>query len=265
MEEVKPVKKITSGTKEWADYNVNCFKGCHNNCRYCYAKVMAKRFGRCTENTWKKMQVRKDILNKTFRKYNGRVMFPSSHDIIDEPRVKQVCFDVIQKLLEADNEVLITTKPSYNVTKEIINRFEPFRGQIQFRFTITSKNDRLLSFWEPNAPLFKERLNSLKYAFENDFKTSVSIEPFLDYKPQELVEKISPFITESVWVGPMNYIARSNIKKRDASQYEETRKNYEVTNLTRIYEDLKNKPLIRFKDSMAIRLHLPTVHNPCEI
>jgi len=263
MEEVKQVKKITSGTKEWADYNVNCFKGCHNNCRYCYAKVMAKRFGRCTENTWKKMQVRKDILNKTFRKYNGRVMFPSSHDIIDEPRVKEVCFDVIHKLLEADNEVLITTKPSYNVIKELINRFEPFRSQIQFRFTITSKNDGLLSYWEPNAPLFEERLKSLKYAFENDFKTSVSIEPFLDYKPQELVEKIYPFITESVWVGPMNYMARNNIKKRDAPQYEVTRKNYEVANLTRIYEDLKNKPSIRFKDSMAIRLHLPIIPNTC--
>jgi len=254
MEETKPVKKITSGTKEWADYNVNCFKGCYNNCRYCYAKMMAKRFGRCTENTWKKMQVRKDILNKNFRKYNGRVMFPSSHDIIDEPKVKQVCFDVIQKLLEADNEVLITTKPSYNVTKGIISRFEPFRDQIQFRFTITSKDDRLLSFWEPNAPLFKERLKSLKYAFENDFKTSVSIEPFLDYEPQDLVEKISPFITESIWVGPMNYIARNNIKKRDIPQYEETRKNYEVPNLAKIYDDLRNIPSIRFKDSMALRL-----------
>ncbi len=262
MEEVKQAK-ITSGTKEWADYNVNCFKGCHNNCRYCYAKVMAKRFGRCTENTWKKMQVRKDILNKTFRKYNGRVMFPSSHDIIDEPRVKEVCFDVIQKLLEADNEVLITTKPSYNITREIVDRFEPFRDQIQFRFTITSKNDKLLSFWEPNAPPFKERLKSLKYAFENNFKTSVSIEPFLDYAPQNLVEVLSPFITESVWIGPMNYIARNNIKKIDASQYEETRKNYEVTNLARIYEDLKNKPSIRFKDSMAIRLQLPSIHNTC--
>jgi DNA repair photolyase len=33
-------RKITSGTREWADYNVNCVAGCYNNCRYCYAKVM---------------------------------------------------------------------------------------------------------------------------------------------------------------------------------------------------------------------------------
>jgi DNA repair photolyase len=254
--------KRTSGTKEWADYNVNCFKGCHNNCRYCYAKMMAKRFGRSTDSSWKTMHVRKDIMNKTFRKFNGRVMFPSSHDIIDDPKVKQVCFNVIEKLVEANNEILITTKPSFNVTKEIMDRFEEFKEQIQFRFTITSNNDKLLAFWESNAPLYEERLKSLKYAFKNDFKTSVSMEPFLDYQPQELVRIISPFITESIWIGPMNYMARNNINKKDIAQFEETRKNYEIENLARIYEDLKNIPSIRFKDSMMIRLKLP-IKNTC--
>jgi len=87
------------------------------------------------------------------------------------------------------------------------------------------------------------------------------MEPFLDYEPQDLVEKVSPFITESICIGPMNYIARNNIKKRDVAQYEETRKN-EVANLARIYENL-NKPSIRFKDSMAIRLHLQIIQNTC--
>ena len=36
--------KITLGTKEWADSNVNCYFGCSNNCKYCYAKKMAIRF-----------------------------------------------------------------------------------------------------------------------------------------------------------------------------------------------------------------------------
>jgi len=58
-------RKVTSGTKEWADYNINCIKGCVNNCRYCYAKMMAKRFGRATEATWKDMEIRADVLNKS--------------------------------------------------------------------------------------------------------------------------------------------------------------------------------------------------------
>lgn len=250
-------RKITSGTKEWADYNVNCFKGCHNNCRYCYAKMMAKRFGRCTEETWKEMKLRNDILNKNFRKYNGRVMFPSSHDIIDTPEVKDACFIVIRKLLEAGNELLITTKPRLSIIREIIEQFDSYKSQMQFRFTITSNDDKLLSFWEPNAPTFKERLESLIYAFKEDFKTSVSIEPFLDYEPQKLVKILAPFTTESIWLGPMNYIPRNNIPKDDEPQYEKTRRNYEINHLKEIFEDLKDFPKIRFKDSMTIKLNIP--------
>ena len=253
-------KNKTFGTKEWADYNVNCFKGCFNNCRYCYAKMMAKRFGRATEETWKQMVVRPDVLVKKFRKYDGRVMFPSSHDIIDDPFVLKACFTVIKKLVEAENEVLITTKPRPQIIKSIIDNFKSYQSQIQFRFTINSIKDNILSFWEPNAPTFKQRFKALKLAFREGFKTSVSIEPFLDYTPQELVTIITPYVTESIWIGPMNYIPRNNISPEDVSKYEEIRKNYEIDNLRKIYEDLKNVPKIRFKDSMAIKLNIPTVH-----
>lgn len=246
--------KITSGTKEWADHNINCFKGCYNNCRYCYAKMMAKRFGRATEETWKEMKIRHDVLKNNFRKYNGRVMFPSSHDIINMPEVKEACFIVISKLLKAGNEVLITTKPQLLITKSIIKQFKLYKSQIQFRFTITSINDELLSFWEPNAPIFKERLKSLSYAFKKGFKTSVSIEPFLDYDPQKLVNTLSPYITESIWIGPMNYISRNNIPKEDQYQYEKIRKNYEIKHLIELFECFKDFPKFRFKDSMIIKL-----------
>ena len=258
MNAIKPElfkkRKITSGTKEWADYNVNCFKGCYNNCRYCYAKMMAKRFGRATEETWKEMKIRYDIVNKKFRKYNGRVMFPSSHDIIDIPEVKAACLIVISRLLEAGNEVLITTKPRLSITKAIIKKFSLYKSQMQFRFTITSINEELLSFWEPNAPTFKERLQSLKYAFKKGFKTSASIEPFLDYEPVKLVNTLAPYVTESIWLGPMNYIPRNNILEEDIPQYKKIRRNYEISHLKDIFYDLENFPKFRFKDSMVIKL-----------
>ncbi len=254
--ELKPSKKreITSGTKEWADHNVNCIKGCSNNCKYCYAKIIAKRFGRCTEETWKEMEIREDVLNKSFRKYNGRVMFPSSHDIIDTPEAKEACFIVIKKLLEAGNELLITTKPRLSITQDIVKRFHAFKLQMQFRFTITSMDNQLLSFWEPNASTFEERFTSLKYAYRTGFKTSVSIEPFLDYDPKTLVTILAPFVTESIWLGPMNYIPRNGNSSENGQQYKEIRKRYEIEHLKKIYQDLKDFPRIRFKDSMNNRL-----------
>jgi len=218
--------------------------------------MMAKRFGRCTEDSWKNMVVRREIVEKKFKKYNGRVMFPSSHDIVNVPEVKDACYIVLKKLLDAGNEVLVTMKPDLTVTKEIVTRFRTYKPKMQFRFTITSLNNTILSFWERNAPLFEERFESLTLAHSEGFKTSVSIEPFLDNEPQKLVRILAPYVTESIWLGPMNYIPRNKISEKEKPTYDLMRKNIEVNHLKEIYEELKDFPKIRFKDSMKIKLSL---------
>jgi len=248
---------ITSGTKEWADHNVNCIKGCYNNCRYCYARMMAKRFGRSTDKTWKNMKIMREVVRKEYRKLAGRVMFPSSHDIFDFPRIKEACFTVLTKLLESGNNVLVTTKPRFSIIQEIDDLLSTYKEQLQFRFTITSNNERLLAFWEPNAPPFQERIKALKYAFNKKYKTSVSIEPFLDYNPKLLIETVSPYSTESIWIGKMNYIPRAyGISEYESSFYDDIRKNYEISHLKEIYEDFKDFPKVRFKDSVRIKVNL---------
>jgi len=218
--------------------------------------MMAKRFGRCTEDTWKNMEIRTHVVQKKFHKYDGRVMFPSSHDIVDIPEIKDACFTVLEKLLSVENEVLVTTKPSLSVTKDIIEQFKKYQPQLQFRFTITSKNNKLLSFWEPNAPTYEERLESLILTYKEGFKTSVSIEPFLDNEPQILLHEVTPYVSESIWIGPMNYIPRNNIPEEDQPMYDAMRDNINVSHLKEIYEKLKDFPKIRFKDSMKIKLEL---------
>lgn len=251
-----PNKNITTGTKEWADYNVNCAIGCVNNCRYCYAKLMAKRFGRATEKTWKIMKIRQNAVTKSYQKFPGRVMFPSSHDIIDLPEIENACFKVLSKLLESGNHVLVTTKPRITIIQKITEIFSQYKDKLQFRFTITSRNDNLLQFWEPNAPLFQERMACLEFAYSQGFKTSVSIEPFLDHDPQVLVKMVAPYSTESIWIGKMNYIPRNNLPESQIPFYNEVRKNYEPHHLLRIYEELKTFPKIRFKDSIRFVLGL---------
>jgi DNA repair photolyase len=248
-------RKITSGTREWADYNVNCIAGCFNDCRYCYAKVMAKRFGRATEKTWKKMHVRPDSVKKNYPKKNGRIMFPSSHDIFPQPEIEEACFTVLSNLLHNGNDILLTTKPRLNIIEKIDAKFSNFQDKLQFRFTITSKDDKLLKFWEPNAPLFLERFECLKYSFAKGYKTSVSIEPFLDYDPCYLVEQLIPFCTESVWIGKMNYIPRRNLNKDEEQYYNEVRRNYECPHLKEVYYRLRDTPKIRFKDSILMALY----------
>jgi DNA repair photolyase len=249
-------RKITAGTREWADHNVNCATGCLNNCRYCYAKMMAKRFGRATERTWRNMKIRQSAVAKTYRRVHGRVMFPSSHDIIDLPEIERACFEVLSKLLESGNHVLVTTKPRLTIVQKIIEQFSQHKDTLQFRFTITSRYDRSLRFWEPNAPHFNERMACLKFAFAKKYKTSVSIEPFLDHDPQSLVRLVAPYSTESIWIGTMNYIPRNNILHSHAHFYNDVRKNCEREHLMKIYEELRCFPKVRFKDSIRLKLSL---------
>jgi len=243
--------KITLGTKEWADLNVNCMSGCYNNCRYCYAKLMAKRFGRHTDDSWPKMKIRTNILRRSFKRFAGRVMFPSTHDIFDFEPFKKACFETLNKLLSSGNRVLVTTKPRLPVVEGIVSEFREYIGQLQFRFTITSKNEELLSFWEPNAPSYEERLASLRFAHKEGFRTSVSIEPFLDYDPSELVRELLPFTTESIWIGRMNYITTNGLSDDEKPYYNIVRTNYETKHLWEVFLKLHLRPKTRFKDSVV--------------
>ena len=72
----------------------------------------------------------------------------------------------------------------------------------------------------------------------NDFKASVSIEPFLDCDPSKLVHVVSPYVTESIWVGPINYIPKNGVSNEDTQQYTEIRRRYEISHLKEVFEGL---------------------------
>lgn len=258
MEKIKSnsFHKITLGTKEWADSNVNCYFGCSNNCRYCYAKKIAIRFKRKTEENWKEMVPNEKAIKKGYLKRKGRIMFPTSHDITKESI--NVCLKVFKKMIESKNQVLITSKPDFDCIKKICDIFKVNKDLIQFRFTITSNNNDLLKFWEPNAPLFQERLESLKYAFKSGFKTSISVEPFLDKDPIPLIDSIIPYVTESIWVGKMNYIRANGITLEEKSYYNQIRNINTRKNLKIILKNLQKFPesIIQIKDSIENYLYV---------
>jgi len=229
-------RKITAGTREWADSNVNCVDGCAHDCRYCYAKKMAIRFGRATGDTWKSMRVRDADVSCTYRKRRGRIMFPTAHDLVPADPSFEPCMSVLERLLRAGNNVLVTTKPHMPAITRICNELEQYREQVQFRLTITSMDDTLLRFWEPGAPAFHERYDALQFATLSGFETSISIEPILDATiagVQRLYCMLEPFVTGSIWLGIMNY-TKDGVK----------------VNIPGIYRAFSGKTRIRFKDSI---------------
>lgn len=195
---------MTSGTREWCKYNKNCQKGCEYNCPYCYAKGMAIRFERIdNKDDWKLPVINQKAINKNYGKYNGCIMFPSTHDIT--PNNVNDCLIVLKKLLEKGNELLIVSKPSISVFKKIRKHLSKYKRQITFRFTITTMDVRTQKIFEPNAPSPQERIKVLMDADEDGWRTTVSIEPYLDYYRQlkVLIQTVMLNASE-IWLGPMN-------------------------------------------------------------
>ena len=244
--------------------NVNFSTGCTNNCLYCYGRYMpfanklskmAKAEGK--EYNWGEAKIRGKDVKKSQSLRDGRVGFPTSHDITPENLNEYLT--VLGKLLKAGNEVMIITKPNFECINYICQTSSFFRDKILFRFTITAKSADVLKFWEPNAPSYEERTQALKYAFENGFQTSVSMEPMLEFDcAQEMVEDMMPFITDALWFGKMNHI--KSFDSPDEKLKEELKKvedGQSDKNIKLLYSIYKDNPKIKWKLAYKELLGIP--------
>ncbi len=245
------------GTYEWAVKNFNIVSGCSHNCKYCYSKEMAIRFKRKSPDSWKNEELLKS--NGRIGKVSGQVMFPSSHDIT--PDNIDLSIKAIANILKFGNKILIVSKPHLSCISRICNDFQNSKDNILFRFSIGSSNDSILKFWEENAPLFNERLESLKFAYNNGFKTSVSCEPMLDNKIENVIELVLPYVTDSIWIGKMNFLIR-RLKINGYSDKETLYKANQLLewqkdeNIYDLYERYKDNPLIKWKESIKKVLNI---------
>lgn len=241
-----------SGTREWAVATVNCCDGCPHNCRYCYARYDAVvRKKDLSEAEWLKCRLDQEKVGQAQPLYPGQVMFPSRHDIV--PDNLSACLVVLEKLLDAGNQVLIVTKPHLVCIEAMCNRFEIVQNRILFRFTITADNDRILKFWEPGAPSYQERRRCLQYAHAQGFQTSVSVEPMLDSEHVgAMVHDLAPFVTHSIWLGKMNKIRQRVVCDSHETEVEINRieKAQSDQRIITLYNQMKTHPLIRWKESI---------------
>jgi DNA repair photolyase len=237
----------TSGTKEWAPHSRNRCSGCKNNCRYCYAKGRAIRYKQRTAEDWHEMRLLKT--RQSTKNVDGRIMFPTTHDLHIEH--SDMWFPFLKEMLENGNEVLIVSKPEYKAILKICHDLYKYVDQIEFRFTIGTKSESVREFWEPSAPSIAERVDALKAAEDLTYRTSVSMEPLLDYFPAEFINQIGPYVTGNIWIGSMNHIDTNDFKT-DTEKYflgrQQTINSHD--HMMRVYESLKGNPKIRWKDSI---------------
>ena len=246
-------KSPPTGTQEWAASNVNIQDGCEHDCRYCYAKTMAIRFKRMTARTWAEPRLREHDVARGFTKRSGRIMFPTAHDITDQNI--DACLGVLKKMLAAGNDVLIVSKPRPSCVNRLCLELASYQHQIVFRFSIGSASNSVLSFWEPGAPTFEDRLTCLKAAYLRDFQTSVSCEPMLDGEIGHVIDAVQPYVTDSIWLGKINRL-RSILPQTcpgDAEAIIRGEKLMALQNdaaILALYHRYRKDPKIKWKDSI---------------
>jgi DNA repair photolyase len=255
-------KKPVFGTTEWATSNANIFLGCQHNCKYCYAKAMAVRYNRATTESWATPVLNTKAFTAKRGKKTGTIMFPTTHDIYPDNLAE--CLEYLQKLLKPGNSVLVVTKPHKECIDKLTAELDAYKKQILFRFTIGSPSSDVLKFWEPGAPSFEERFESLKLAHSRGFQTSISSEPMLDDIPHMtlLFYMAKEFITNSHWMGKANDLLK-RLKFNGIKILEEAQNliDYWDDNHVKIlYESLKDEPTIRWKESIKkiVGLEIPT-------
>lgn len=246
-------EKEVFGTTEWAVANANFQSGCENDCKYCYAKSIAVRYKRKSTSNWKNEEVNLTKVNRRFKKENGMIMFPSSHDVSIGNLDHSITF--LRNMLNAGNEVLIVSKPRLEVVERLCAEFEDYKDKILFRFTIGSMNSKTLLFWEPGASSYEIRKECLKYAYENGFKTSVSAEPLLDIDVVALVDDLQPYITDKIWIGKANHL-KSRLRTNGSADAETMDKADQLVKsqsddfINNLSLQLCDNPIIEWKESI---------------
>jgi hypothetical protein len=178
-------------------------------------------------------------------------MFPTSHDIT--PRFLPESLTTIKNLL-TENKVLVVSKPHFSVIKVLCEELSDYKADLQFRFTIGALSEALCAFWEPGAPTPQERIQALEYAFQAGFQTSVSIEPMLDSVERtcDLVARVAPFVTGTIWVGKMNRPSvKLNAHVTGFQAAHDRIKGQQVdSEIVRLAALLDANPKVRWKDSI---------------
>eukprot|EP01084_Bolivina_argentea_P051993 95545_1 len=223
---------------------VSISNGCSNNCGYCFVRHKAEEYG-LHSNDWKTMKSLrlKSILAKADNIKNEIIQFPTTHDIT--PNNINECLSVIHKLLE-NNQVVVVTKPFESCIDKITQVFNDKKSHLQFRLSITSNDNEILTKWEPGAPKYDERVRCLKKLYTNGWTVGLSIAPMLDVgNVVSMYKELEPYCNDKIYVAKMAQCDKIKpnykLKPKDIQQVKNDCDNLQL--LQQVHDELKKSPL----------------------
>ncbi len=272
MKKIKRKSLLYKSGVEYADFCLNHVEGCAHGCNFpCYARNMAKRFGR-KDSEWTKPKLvgnALELLDKEIPKYKDKINFVHLCFMTDpfmykHPEVTNLTLKIIEKLNKNNIKCTVLTKGIYS---KVLTNKKKYGSLNEYGITLVSLDNNFKKKFEPDSAYYLGRINSLKYLHDEGLKTWVSIEPYPtpnldeDQDMLKLLNKIK-FVDRIVF-GKLNYNVKSSQFKDNVTFYEDctkqvikfcrknnikyhikegTRKNYNKKTET-LFKRTYNKPL----------------------
>ena len=199
---MKPIYEPSGRAKEYGELACNIYTECNHGCTYCFARKMAKRFGKPWTGD---VQPRTGIVEATERQIDreqitGKLIhlcftcdpYPAE---IDTTATREV----IKAIKAAGNNVQILTKGGIRAMRD----FDLLGVGDWFGVSI-SGFPSTLDVEEPNAASYDDRLEVLEAATCTDARTWISCEPVLDCDEiYWLIENVA--YADMFKIGKLNY------------------------------------------------------------
>ncbi len=178
------------------DYTINPYIGCEFACKYCYASYLSNlveedndkwgQFVYVKENTIELLQ--KELGKMILNYQTPNIMLSSATDPYQYVEAKE---KMTRKILKTFVEFKFKGQVRCLTKSPMILRDVDLLGGLEnliIGFSICHNNEKIKSFFEPNAPSIASRFNSLKILNMKGFKTCVFVAPILPYYENHIGE-----------------------------------------------------------------------------
>jgi DNA repair photolyase len=203
----------TGAAGQYGKLAANLYKGCSGGCKYCYARMMAKRYG--WKNDFHNEILVKDValqeLEKDCRKLSKKsIDSPIFMSFMNDPYQEiemelGLTREAIRIIHEYGMNVKLLSKFGTNACRD----FDLLGDGDWYGATLTFIDEEKSKKWEPLTALPKDRMEALRIAHEKGIKTWVSMEPVIE--PEEtlqLIRKTHEYVDEYK-IGMLHYHQRS--------------------------------------------------------
>jgi DNA repair photolyase len=193
--------------REYSELAVNLYKGCPHGCVYCYVPHCLRRKKEDFHSNFGPRKdivnlIQKDLIEMKEAKDKRVVLFcftcdPYPGDYEDNKYTQQAL-----ELFKAYNQPFqMLTKGGMKAARD----FHLYKKTDAYATTLTLLDEKQSLKWEPDAPLPKSRIESLRKAKEKGITTWVSFEPVVDPEQvYQLYETTKEFV-DLYKIGKLNH------------------------------------------------------------